>query len=855
MDTSTSQKQNTATAQLSDGPRLDSRHRFKLLEDCRELVLDKLSAVITKALEKMAEELTIEALKATRSDRQRALLDAVMLVREQRKSLEQNFRRYFSDIFERRLFATPENEAKPKEKEVSVDELSLVSDQVISDKIDVDRLIQRARSRLDPNEVLGIRARLGALLERDWFEEANHPASPEAVYEALRIAVNELAPSAEVRNALLAAFEPHVTSNLNSVYSSVNVRLKANQILPKIRPRVGRPGVDARGAPPHAGQFGGPAPASGFNAGQGMAGGGHAAGQAAAYGGAYGAQGGAPGGPVASSSALMELGQPGSITMSSTGMAALQQALMRAALGTPEGRGDAARMLSDPGMFGMADLPVDPVKPPLVESLTQVQRQVGADNRYRSYNGDAHAGDGAGIAGEEGETDAVGALMVMELLPLLLQKVKENGTPLDQMTVELVSVVFDYIYADKSLADPVKHQLLRLQVVAVKAALLDRSFFARRQHPMRQLIDRITQLAADPDADLAADAPLVKGLSKVVDQLIAEFASDLSSFLEAIDRIDELHQQESARRSSEIAAQLKAAEREEVYSIALEDARGEIAVRLDHETPTFIREFLLRWWTPVIARSRVEVMLAHPEDVRSGTPLDTAGMEAVVNDANDVRRPQEPKADRSGNDSDAPDHKAMQVAEFLIWSVAPKHPEEISRLAALLPKLIRALAEGARAVDVPQEDRSNFMQELLEAHAKVIEQAKQWQSGQPDPRPMTVRLRSDGSVRFARSRRERREDAETISVGETALSSFERGDRIEVTRDTGVSSIYKLAWISPARKLFILSRYPKETLTFNSADLAALVSCAKARLVEGTGTVDQAIGELTREGSFAGKTH
>jgi hypothetical protein len=822
MDTSTSQKQSNPAGSSgpSDAPQLDSRHRFKLLEDCRELVLDKLSAVITKALEKMAEELTVEALKATRSDRQRALLDAVMLVREQRKSLEQNFRRYFGDIFERRLFATPESEARAKAPEVSMDELSLVSDQVISDKIDVDRLIQRARSRLDPDEVLGIRARLGALLERDWFEEANHPASPEAVYEALRIAVNELAPSPDVRNALLAAFEPHVTSNLNSVYSSVNVRLLANQVLPKIRPRVGRPSGEARtrGAGSQPGQSGGHAAQAGFDEAR------------------------AGGGGRASSSALMELGQPGSITMSSTGMAALQQALMRAALGTPEGRGDAARMLSDPGMFGMADLPVDPVKPPLVESLTQVQKQIGTDNRYRSYP--AEAPDAARSAdaqhGHAGDSDAVGALMVMELLPLLLQKVKENGTPLDQMTVELVSVVFDYIYADKTLAEPVKHQLLRLQVVAVKAALLDRSFFARRQHPMRQLIDRITQLAADPDVDLAVDAPLVKGLSKVIDQLIAEFATDLSSFLSAIDRIDELHQQETARRSSAIAAQLKAAEREEAYSIALEDARNEIAVRLDHETPTFIREFLLRWWTPVIARSRLEAALARAPEPQAGPTPDTAGAESA---AEATKTPQ------------AIDEKALRVAEFLIWSVAPKHPEEISRLAALLPKLIRALSEGARAVEVPQDERSGFMQELLEAHAKVIEAAKQWQSGQPDPRPMTVRLRSDGSVRFARNRRERRREAETISVGETTLSAFERGDRVEVTDDTGVSSIYKLAWISPARKLFILSRYPKETLTFSATDLAALVSCAKARVVEGTATVDQAIGELTREGAAVMHTH
>jgi hypothetical protein len=515
-------------------------------------------------------------------------------------------------------------------------------------------------------------------------------------------------------------------------------------------------------------------------------------------------------------------------------------------------------MLSDPGMFGMADLPVDPVKPPLVESLTQVQREVGSDERYRSMP----SGDAPGEGG-----DAIGALMVMELLPLLLQKVKEEGTPLDQMTVELVSVVFDYIYADKALAETVKHQLLRLQVVAVKAALLDRSFFARRQHPMRQLIDRITQLAADPDADLGVEAPLVKGLAKVIDQVIAEFSTDLSSFLAAIDRIDELHQHEISRRSAEIATQLKAAEREEAYSIALEEARGEVAVRLDHETPTFIREFLLRWWTPVIARSRVESKLAAASGSAASAASAASEATGSAGSAGSADASASPAASAAAvqagdapatepkKDPESGDQKALRVAEFLIWSVAPKHPEEISRLAALLPKLIRALSEGARAVEVPAQERSTFMQELLEAHARVIEAAKQWQSGQPDPRPMTVRLRSDGSVRFARNRRERRAEAETISVGDTALSAFERGDRIELIGDSGASSIYKLAWISPARKLFILSRYPKETLTFSATDFAALVSCAKARVVEGTATVDQAIGEMTREGGLTSRVH
>ncbi|MGE0799412.1 MAG: DUF1631 family protein, partial [Lautropia sp.] len=456
----------------AESPRLDSRRRFELLEECRDQVLERLSTIVAKALEKMADELTGEALKAIGAERQRALLDAVMLVREQRHALAQSFRRCFGDVFERRLFATPGRaaEATPASLDTA-DDLTLVTDEAISDKIDVDRLIHRARSRLDPNEVLGIRARLGALLDRDWFDESEHPASPEAIYEALRIAVHELAPNADVRQALLAAFEPHVSGNLNAVYSSINSQLVAQRVLPKIRPRVGRgPGPSSSGArdgqrePGTAGIGGDP---RGLDHAAGAGGGSGAAGRA--------------------------------FNVSGSTLAALQQALMRASLGTPEGRGDAVRMLSDPTMFGMADLPLDPVQAPLLESLTEVQREVGggaggvAGTGYdgighESAGGDAGGRDGTGHDGGGAAGDAgARARVVIELLPLLLEKVKANGTPLDQMTVELVSVVFDYIYADKSLADPVKQQLLRLQVVAVKAALLDRSFFARRQHPMRQL--------------------------------------------------------------------------------------------------------------------------------------------------------------------------------------------------------------------------------------------------------------------------------------------------------------------------------------------------------------------------------
>ncbi len=755
------------TANHGADPKLDAKHRYKLLEDCRELVLDRLAAIVAGALDRMAEELTDEALSLEKSDRKRTLLDAVLLVRGRRRAIEQNFRRVFGDIFERRMFARPEAMPPPASVDVSSDDLQLVSDDVISEKMDIDRLISKARSRLDPDEVLGIRARLGALLEREWFEEANHPASPEAVFEALRTAIDEVAPSKEigheVRGTLLDAFEPYVTKNLNSIYSVVNTRLKSQHVLPKIRQRLQResPGTGAAGASRAHGS--------------GAAGRGNGTSSSA--------HGAWPDGHAMGQRPRGDDDDSPTVMMSAKSLATLQQALARGAVDQADLRGDAARMLSDPGMFGVADLPLEPVRQSLLQSLTAVQH----------------------------EAPGEGAVVMAELLPLLVDKVRDNGTPLDQMTVELVSVVFDYIYADKSLADAVKNQLMRLQVVAIKAALLDRSFFARRQHPMRQLVDRVTQLAADPDADLTVDAPLVKGLARIVDQLIEEFDQDLASFLTAIEGIDRLRQEEVARRAELLAAPLASAEREEALTLARETARCELSVRCDDATPAFVRAFLLRWWTQVIARSRTEPQVG-PETVED---------------------------------------QSLRIAELLIWSVAPKHPEEIGRLAKLLPRLIRAVSEGGKLVDVPNSDREAFMQELLAAHSAVIDRAKRWQHGQPDPRPSTLRLRADGTVKFARSRIEQQVEPATVAAGESVLNSFTRGDRIELADDAGQAAIYKLAWISPARKLFILSRYPKDTLSISAAEFAALVFSERARRVEEPKAVDDAIGELTRESRVA----
>ena len=725
----------------------DARKRFELLQDCRELVISRLSKVVHEALNKMSEDLSALAVRSRDAEEQRALMDAVSIVRQHRTEIELRFRRSFTDVFERRMFNQQVVSRAPAEEP---GELALVDDAEMQAKLAVDRLVHRTRGTLDPDEVLGVRARLAALLERDWFDEGQHPAAPEAVFEALKSALAELAPKAEVQSALLDAFEPHVSANLNQVYNSVNERLKANRILPKIRPQVSlQPGQKRPGQ-----GDGAPDTVTGPGAAQQA--------QGAAHGAAHGAAGAlnsASGAPFVQE---------------------VQSILSQLSQGAPNARASATRMLSDPDIFAVADLPFPAVEPPLLDALSSVQ-----------------------------VSSAASPGLPADLLAELAERTREKGSPLDQLTVEIVSMVFDYIYADKRLADVIKQQLLRLQVVAIKAALIDRSFFARRQHPMRRLIDRISEVAADPDADLATGSELVKGVESVVESVLQNFEQDLSIFDQARARIDELAAQEQTRCAERLARVTREAERREALSEGAELDIVRLADRIDSETPVFLRDFLNQWWSRVLS-------MAH---------LDGGGDAAAFDEA-------------------------MATAEALIWSVAPKLPDEVGKLAAMLPKLIGAVMRGVRQVSVPEDVRERFFNELLQSHTRSIAAAKQAAATAAARRPTNVAMRSDGRIQFKRVNPpvadlpvvERQVQCQTVR-----LETLRRGESIELLAADGQWRAFKLSWVSPQQRLYVLSRFPDEARSLDRTQLAELFDRKEARLGESRSSVDQALEKINEE--------
>ena len=395
--------------------------------------------------------------------------------------------------------------------------------------------------------------------------------------------------------------------------------------------------------------------------------------------------------------------------------------------------------------------------------------------------------------------------------PDLLARIKDEGTPLDQITVDIVGVVFDYIYQDPRLPDSIKQQLLRMQVIAVKAALLSRGFFARRQHPLRQLIDRIAEAGSDPDSDVSEGSDLMVGLRRIVDHVIVSFDTDVEVFVQATQSIDELIKQQSDTHRARLAATERAIALREAQTAAQDEARAELELMTNAQTPAFVKALLNEWWAIFVASSRA-------------TP--------------------------DFNDSKAAWKKGIDTAKLLIWSTCQKDAQDIVSLAEVLPGLIRDLRAGLASVDMPQVDQNRFFQSLMLKHTQEIAAAKTrpaFSATIPSTTIETSALRKradalpaavapEGVVPFAQSLRR---ELPTRPI-DASLASIQRGQMIEINRD-GDFRVYKLAWISPARKVYIFSRHPEETLTYEDTDLAGLISSGQARPSSESSPLDRAI--------------
>ena len=75
-------------------------------------------------------------------------------------------------------------------------------------------------------------------------------------------------------------------------------------------------------------------------------------------------------------------------------------------------------------------------------------------------------------------------------------------------TIDIVAMLFDYILDDKNIPDRMKVIIGRLQIPILKVVLIDKTFFSKKRHPARSLLDTLSRaaLGLNDECDQIADA-------------------------------------------------------------------------------------------------------------------------------------------------------------------------------------------------------------------------------------------------------------------------------------------------------------------------------------------------------------
>jgi Protein of unknown function (DUF1631) len=225
----------------------------------------------------------------------------------------------------------------------------------------------------------------------------------------------------------------------------------------------------------------------------------------------------------------------------------------------------------------------------------------------------------------------------------------------DEDTINVVAMFFDIVLDDRNIPLEIQALVSRLQIPILKVALKDRSFFADRKHPARQLINEIarTSIGWESSSKDAQDALYIK-LTEIVEEILRGSKENLAVFEKCLnDLVRFISQTESRSAKIEKRTEERAAA-EARTNKARDMVRQILHDRLEgKELPVEISSFLIDEWQPVLQLT----YLKHGKESAEWL-------------------------------------EAVQTVDDLIWSMQP-HTDEKSRmrLQRLLPELNRRMAE------------------------------------------------------------------------------------------------------------------------------------------------------------------
>ncbi len=407
-----------------------------------------------------------------------------------------------------------------------------------------------------------------------------------------------------------------------------------------------------------------------------------------------------------------------------------------------------------------------------------------------------------GLADHDHSSTAVLANIKTQAPPGVLTQVDEN-------TIDLLAKVFDMIFRDQNIAAEMKALIGLLQVPVLKAALIDKEFFFKQEHPARRLVESLAQSSMEWDRRSGESAPLYQTMKNIVERVQQDFDQEITVFSDVVSDLDSFVKAADTASTESLQAPISRAIKREKLGQATKVAKSEVAMRVGTgEVVAFVETFLENKWVSVLTVAYT-LQEEKPQAVAS----------------------------------------AMATMDDLIWSVKPKITmDQRKELLAKLPSILSRLNKWLNVVKWTEADRVQFFADLAETHASIVRA----------PLPLTPQRQMELAVDIARQAAERRLAKSAAVEPEPAADEFdamikqlERGIWLNFTSSGGEVRKAKLSWISPMRSLFIFTSHKKEeTFQLSDNELAKRFREGRVQTVLLNGLVDRALSEAFAIGAI-----
>lgn len=193
-----------------------------------------------------------------------------------------------------------------------------------------------------------------------------------------------------------------------------------------------------------------------------------------------------------------------------------------------------------------------------------------------------------------------------DVLSQLRQVTPDGKAPrlseMDADTIDLVGMLFEHLSKDVKPDSQVQQLMTRLQIPLLRVALKDKSFFTRRSHPARQLLNSVAESGLFWLDDESDDRALVEKMRVVVDRVSAEYDDKLDVFEDLLGDLSK--HLTTITRKSEVAERrhVDAAKGRERLEQARSTASRAVAERIGKSNPpALIKTLLEQAWTDVLA--------------------------------------------------------------------------------------------------------------------------------------------------------------------------------------------------------------------------------------------------------------